>query len=250
MTTERLFLPNVDVGRVDKSGKWKSARSDWFIADPWEKLIAKYERGTTFAYDHYVFNGKHPQRNRITDADIATANALMNANAGATLDFLNRLRAAQDDLEPLLAQVPLDADLLGPHGVATAAKLLSTLIEKTVRGTQLAVASKLLSMKRPHLVPMLDTVVQACLGTSEIDLALQRFADLVSSGDNHRLLEALSGRVAQRYGIPVGRVRVLDQLIWFDWNVVEADEPGKWVVRGFAEGGYTPGRDDGIRRGP
>src|SRR5690242_5134281 len=99
MPTERLFLPDVDVGRVDKSGKWQPEPSNWYIVEPWEKLSAKYERGTTFAYDHYVFNGRHPQRDRITDADIATANALMNANAGATLDSMNRLRAAQNDLE-------------------------------------------------------------------------------------------------------------------------------------------------------
>lgn len=249
MPTERLFLPDVDVGRVDKSGRWKPERSNWFIVEPWEKLRAKYERGTTFAYDHYVFNGKHPQRHRITDADIATANALMNANAGATLDSMNRLRAAQDDLEPLLAQIPFDADLLGTHGVATAARLVNTLIEKTVRGTQLAVASKLLSMKRPHLVPMLDSVVQACLRTSEVEPALQRFADLVSSGGNRPLLKDLADRVAARYGIPVGPVRVLDQLIWFDWNV-KAGNRSRWVVRGFEQWGYTPGRDDGVRRGP
>lgn len=249
MPTERLFLPDVDVGRIDKSGKWKPKRSDWFIVEPWEKLIAKYERGTTFAYDHYAFNGRHPQRNRITDADIATANALMNARAGATLDSLNRLRAAQDDLEPMLAKVPFDTDLLSTRGLDTAVKLVRTLIEKTVRGTRLAVASKLLSMKRPYLIPMLDRVVQACLGESEVERALQRFADLVSFRDNRRLLNALADRVARRYGIPVGPVRVLDQLIWFDWNV-KAGKGGRWVVRGFEEWGYTPGRDDGVRRGP
>jgi hypothetical protein len=56
-------------GRVDKSGKWKPERSNWFIVEPWEKLSAKYVRGTAFAYDHYVFNGRHPQPNRITDLE-------------------------------------------------------------------------------------------------------------------------------------------------------------------------------------
>lgn len=250
MTTERVLLRDVNVGSTDKSGKWSEERSNWSIVDPWEKLIAKYERGTTFAFDHYVFNGRHLQPNRITDADIATANALMNANAGATVDAMNGLRKAQGDLEPLLAQIPFDADLLGTDGVATAAKLASTLIERTERGTQLAVASKLLSMKRPHLVPMLDRVVQDCLGESEAEPALRRFAALASSPDNRPLLTDLADRVAQRYGIPVGPVRVLDQLIWFDWNVVKADTPGRWVVRGFTEWGYTHGRDDGVRRSP
>jgi hypothetical protein len=96
---------------------------------------------------------------------------------------------------------------------------------------------------------MLDSVVQACLGTSEVEPALQRFADLASSGGNRPLLNDLAARVAARYGIPVGPVRVLDQLIWFDWNV-KAGKRGRWVVRGFEEWGYTPGRDDGVRLGP
>jgi len=194
----RIELSNVNVYRLGEDGTWGNKLGDWIIADPWEKLVAKYETGTTYAFDLYVCHGRSRYPNVITSADIATVNTLMNANAGATRDAHARLTKAIVNVEPLLAEIPVDASLIDGVFLENAVEILDQLIVESEKGTRLAIASKLVHMKRPFLVPMFDGVVQNCLNTEQTRPALERFIQLLQN--NLTTLEALAGRVAIRFG--------------------------------------------------
>ncbi len=243
-----LTLEDVNVGEM-AAGRWrKTPPGTWVVREADEKLCAKYQTGTTTVFDWYVFHYPHREPNRITPVDIAAADRLMNAQVsrkGSRWKALTRQRRA-DEVANALAEIPIGADILEPRydgSVARAFKALRT------HDIQLAIASKLLTIKRPHLIPMLDSVVADCLGTRDPSILLQKFRRLLTHPQSRKVAEDLARLVQVRFSIEISLVRVLDQLIWFDWNLRRRRNTRVYEVQGFEEWTYRVGMNDrGVSR--
>jgi hypothetical protein len=111
------------------------------------------------------------------------------------------------------------------------------------RGIRLAIATKLLCIKRPGLVPMMDRVVQDCFGTADPAAILRGFRHLLADAATLARIDALSSRVETLTGFRPTPVRILDELIWFDWNLEKVSQ-GILPVVGFPEWGYDTARDE------
>jgi hypothetical protein len=111
------------------------------------------------------------------------------------------------------------------------------------RGIQLAIATKLLCIKRPALVPMMDSIVQDCFGTRDPSAILQGFRRLLADEAIAARVLELASAVERMTGFAPTPVRVLDELIWFDWNL-EGDTKGILGVVGFDEWGYDTEDDE------
>ena len=59
-----------------------------------------------------------------------------------------------------------------------------------------------------------------------------------------RPVERLQAAVQREFAIAVGAVRILDQLIWFDWNLAEEPVDGRFPNRVFADWVYDPRQED------
>ena len=87
-----------------------------------------------------------------------------------------------------------------------------------IHGVGFSKMTKALHPKRPGLIPMLDSVVQAYLGDVPGDSFAERAAALVRGykedlDRNQAVLRGLRGDLARR-GYAVTEVRILDVLIW------------------------------------
>lgn len=224
-------------------GLWTRRRRDWPVQTPRAKLIAKYSTGTSALFGHYVYRFPHRDPDRITPIDIEAADRLMGANISAQH---NRREAvlelgASAALSNALARIPSEATV---HDAAHDAATCDAIAALTSRpGIGLAIATKLLCIKRPALVPMMDSVVQGCFGTDNPAQILRAFRHLVSLPVIAAHLDELAGVVASLVGFAPTAVRILDELIWFDWNL-ERGTHGVLHVVGFRDWGYHTAHDD------
>src|SRR5207245_914287 len=105
----------------------------------------------------------------ITPVDVlATAAVNSFVNSAPQVRAVHRAMAAACD--PLLAEVPSDADLLDENAVNAIARLVHAAVQ--ARFVLIPVATKVLHRKRPALIPMLDQVLldyyADALGCSEL----------------------------------------------------------------------------------
>jgi Family of unknown function (DUF6308) len=116
----------------------------------------------------------------------------------------------------LLAQVPIDVTIADPAALELFAdrsplQQAWSLLQRPT-GMGYVITSKLLARKRPHLVPVYDSVVRCALGAPEgmWRWLARHFADTDAGLAEH--LEA----VRERAGVPSGvsTLRVLDVIVW------------------------------------
>lgn len=242
-----LVLTSVCAGRV-KNGKWTREQRDWPIRTPLAKLHAKYTVGTSAIFGHYVFRYRHREPNRITSIDVEAADRLMSANIGAQRRRRELVLAAGES-QPFvdaLDQIPLAATIEDAQYDDNVCAAISVLRQH--RGIKLAIATKLLCIKRPAVVPMMDRLVQDCFDTKDPATILRGFRRLLADEAIAVRVRELAVSIESMTGFAPTPVRILDELIWFDWNL-EGDTKGILSVVGFEEWGYDTADDEsGVHR--
>jgi hypothetical protein len=249
-----LTLPDVYAGQFD-GRRWNRKETSWTIVTPQAKLVTKYTHGTSAIFSHYVFRFPHLEPDRITNVDMSAADSLMGANISAQTKRWTGIesRECQDELASVLRRIPVCASIEDASFDADVDRAIKIL--NACEGVQLAIATKLLCIKRPYLIPMMDSLVQDCLvqDRSENNLPLeilQQFRRLLAIPEISMRIDALADRIAAITGFVLSRVRILDELIWFDWSLRPPDEEGicrcvnfpNWVydIAHHARGVYCP----------
>lgn len=236
-----IVLTDVNVGELTSAGRWKERCATWTIRYAAEKLAAKYSIGTTVLFDLWTFANPKPNPNELLDADIWAADRLMGANISTQRARLNHLRSSRvrRRVAQRLRAVPARADITSDRWDQAVADLIGQLVTP---GIGLATATKLLSIKRPFLIPMMDSVVQHCFGSRDPLVIMAACRNALKDGGNARTLRRLSAALQGRHGFLVSALRILEQLIWFDWNLVrDARTAGLYRVRGFPAWGWRIG---------
>ena len=241
-----LTLQKVRADRYD--GGWKRTIETWLVREPLEKLRAKYAGGGSLIFDHYVFHYPHRTPNRITPVDLAAVDRLMAGNISAKTARWNRLidSALLDSVERVLSKIPHHASIDAPDWDGLVAEAVAALVQPEV---QVAIATKLLMVKRPWLVPMIDSRIQHVFDREEdVPAVLVGMRRLLS--DNREVIERLRRAVAEEFTLDISPLRVLDQLLWFDWNTApEPEHDGLCHVLGFPDWVYdTRHHDQGVFR--
>jgi hypothetical protein len=180
---------------------------------------------------------------------MAAADNLMRANISAQDQRWLNIESPdrQEALASVLRRIPVRApieDSRFDDDVCKAVEILTA-----GGGVQLAIATKLLCIKRPYLIPMMDRVVQDCIGSDQASEVLGEFRRLLALTEVSARVDALVHLVESIIGVAPSRVRILDELIWFDWNVRRPDAAGLCEVVGFADWVYDTAHDErGIYR--
>jgi hypothetical protein len=123
----------------------------------------------------------------------------------------------RDEIERALRTIPADASLTETRVPwAELTRLFDAFAD--IRGVGFSKMTKALHKKRPALIPMLDSVVQAYLATDVSGTFGEQATELVRSykqdlDRNRASLRALTRELARR-GYDVTEVRLLDLLIW------------------------------------
>ncbi len=227
-----------------------STGGPWTIVDPVGKLEAKYFScgrpvcWKSLDYEvHRVRSAQDPSWCLTVDGVDLMATHLMNSRLRDIESYELIKRAPQ--IAAALANLD-DEDLGAVDLSRIRAELLALFKAVRVNGVGIAKATKLLALKRPMLIPMIDSqVVKALYGrtfqfpTDPAEFALeafgviQRFQALMrwSEGehDNYAVLRHTIQRVESslaRYQSAVGAgdikldvspARALESLLWFDW---------------------------------
>ncbi len=224
----------------------------WEISLPWDKLQDKYISNDNFlSIEFDLYSARRaafdPEWcNRIEGADL-TATVLMNSSISSwDVDAVLRNR---DRIESSLRLIPNDLDLAEADldSEPLRSNLLKLIAAFRVKGIGIAKVMKTLCVKRPRLLPMLDREVRRALYNlvnfepEKLSEEPKDFAQSVlheiglfkrvllwnsgtpSANYPHlvRLAGALSKQLAhgdQRISNAVTPVRVLDNLLWFEWH--------------------------------
>ena len=180
------------------------------LADPLPvalAFVAKYANSETYdraratSFDERDLRLANRGGARISSAEIAT--------------ILTRRRA----IERALRAIPADASLTRvPRSIPWAELMQLFEAFADIRGVGFAKMTKALHPKRPALIPMLDSVVQAYLGMDESGSFGERATALVRAykqdlDRNRAGLRRLRRELASR-GYELSEVRLLDVLIW------------------------------------
>lgn len=222
----------------------------WSITEPVGKLEAKYFRcdrpvcWKSLDYEvHRARSSQDPRWAVTVDGTDLMATHLMNSGLrdNESFDLIRRaprIEAALTDLR--------DEDLGSVELAALRPQLLELFKAVRVSGVGVAKATKLLALKRPGLIPILDSQVITALYGRHFQLPRdeERFADRVfqmlerfqmlmrwvdTDVDNARALRSVTTQVqasiaSYRSGFHVSApaieltpARVLESLLWFDW---------------------------------
>jgi hypothetical protein len=203
------------------------------ISNPEDRVREYVEIEVYFGYDD-----RHSVSDEIKPDDIRAANRLyarvgsVPAEAFITSARVHETLGAVQDEE--LDAIP---DSRWAETRTAIAELFGAAIE--LRGIGLAVASKVLHLKRPHLIPILDSFVVRLLDGAKleridkkgqlVDIGL-RTLDIIRS-DMHRQQKAFAELQASLCDLPLPltRVRLFDILCW---------STEKWDVRGDTTGPF------------
>jgi hypothetical protein len=160
----------------------------------------------------------------IVEADITAVNRTMRARSRRA-SWASLLAGDQ----PWLSAIPINLDLVHADEDDWQAidgdALLSAAIAACIRpGIGLAVATKVLHLKRPRLVPILDSLVAQMLGvnlpdspTTDERLAVGRRLTMLIRREGRRNLEVLHSiqTELEKDGITRSLVRIFDAIIWY-----------------------------------
>lgn len=201
-----------------------------------DKMIAEIEEGEAeygrdiVQYDPYV----NPS-DEITTADVDAALRIARIRAVKAAD-IKRAVKSKKAVADALSKIEYRADLFSMDEAETLAlvhgplrELITSLAE--IKGVDVAVASKILHLKRPALVPILDRYVftfysyiyHAGRKARNVETAVRLLKEFRADGlTNLNVLTALARRIndAANKTLPAGRrvsltpIRVLDRVIW------------------------------------
>jgi uncharacterized protein DUF6308 len=202
------------------------------------------------------YDGKLAINNSITMNDVNAANELYAMIDKYDPKESSRIVGAKRVEVTLAAVDDLDLALMSDEEWAEVAPGLRAVLSEltAIRGVGIAKATKLLHLKRPHLLPVLDSFVVKFLtgrdpvavldrvASLEVGLTALRTAraDLVANRQRFKKLGAELGDLP----IPLTYARMYDILCWTQ---------EKWVVRGLTQGRYGPANQSAAtlwRRGP
>jgi hypothetical protein len=169
-----------------------------------------------------AFLEKWPDRYELSSPTSFDEGDLRLANRGGARISAAEIAAIlerRDEIERALRELPADASLTAPRRSIPWAQL-TRLFDAfaDVRGVGFSKMTKALHKKRPALIPMLDSIVEAYLATDAPGTFGERATGLVRSykldlDRNRSSLRALRRELARR-GYEVTEVRLLDLLIW------------------------------------
>ena len=205
-------------------------RPNLVVDEPFERMVrffgADRSSASPHSYDAYVAAGLSPPH-RIVEADILAINATMSARSPhadwqeliAHRD-LSELRAIDSTWDLFLTPEKVWAKQSVPEKVAA---LFNVVIGK---GIAISRATKVLHIKRPHLIPVCDSYVLYLMGIPGEDAAsgvalIQHLRSLAQD-----LLPALHDlqRQLRERGCDRTLVRIMDGLIW-------SSHPDTWLSR-------------------
>ena len=240
MSTTTLIVPQ------DLNGVRTGARKRKLIEDGLENLVEKYggkgrEASASLEFDRYGVRmpGLFPDwHNRLTAQDLAIT---MLMNSGMTPADVEMLLEQRGEIEVALRAVPVSVDLFSDWNDPLPKAVKDLFSSMEVHGVGLAKMTKVLCLKRPRLIPMLDSYVMKALYEGEWPqveedtyaeagiLAIQRFRELYRQ--NAAAVEALTEQInawlsRYRHEPPVAltNVRVLETLLWGEWGGWTDDE--------------------------
>jgi Family of unknown function (DUF6308) len=215
------------------------------VADP----LGRLHRFCQAEYGYY--DGiPHGDPNRLEPLDVLVTTAV-NAFATASAARIRQVhQGLQGRVEPLLAQIPTNVDLVSADEAALAGvrRLLEAAVQ--VSWVLVPVACKVLHRKRPRLIPMLDNVVlghyQHALGEPWLAAASQDKRRAAAAGmrvlvafrDDLRAVAEPLGVVVDvlsREGFSLTPVRALEVLVW-----TQVEPYGQYRAQPAAEPAAAP----------
>jgi hypothetical protein len=219
-------LPNSIV--IHETLAYGNTSGKWTIAFCLEKLRTKYES----THESYIFDGYIATRagtdpswiNRIEQHD-AEMTWLMNSHL--TDEEINALMWRADRIADDLREVPNDLDLAGNVSEEVYRSIASALASFIRPYVRLPKAIKVLFMKRPRLIPMIDSYVLSAIFDEEKErntttgiLAIWQFRELMRYGRNLETLVVLVTEMNQllaggsdEHPPVLTPVRILDHLL-------------------------------------
>jgi hypothetical protein len=217
----------------------------WVIRHCLDKLRVKYGDGNGRLYYSVEFDAYAAAR---AAADPGWRARIEAPDILATLLVASRYRMIDVDtimgqatvIEAALRAVPHDVDLEQSLTDVVWEQLSELFASFATSGIAAAKVTKVLYMKRPRLIPMVDGFVMRFLfnggwprgeasTAGGILKAVRQFRALMLHGDNQASLRQLTAginrwladRPGARQRISLSPARVLDHLLWFDWNGYE-----------------------------
>lgn len=240
---------------------WDDAPGTGYVVhDPLTKLLDKYLHGgsrLSLEFDLYAARRSTELGwcDRIEGADL-TATLLMNSKIESR--HVDAVLANRIEIENALAEVPnVDLAIVDLDRSPLRAKLLRLFAAFRVPGVSIAKVTKLLCLKRPKLIPMIDSYVLAGLYddppsfdsdptafAEETLRAVGLFRRLLlwptgQGSSNHEAIATVAAELTSavrresNVAIELSPIRVLDNLLWFEHE-------------GFKAFGYT--WDDELKR--
>lgn len=180
-------------------------------------------------FESFAGGGEANEPNRITATDLLAVSMLSVHVPGQAA--LGTLGALGDEIESLLVQVPVGLTLedLSDHGfkrildVGSPADKIWKLLRQheATWGVGQTTASKIMARKRPHLVPIYDSVVKAQLGMRDSGGQWVSWWKAFQGEDGRRFaaeLEAIRAASGQTH---LSLLRVIDIVLWMDGHGAE-----------------------------
>ncbi len=226
-----------------------SSGRTWVITRPWDKLCDKYlTPGNLLSAEFDLYAARRTSvdpdwRNRLEGADLM-ATGLMNSRMSS--GDVDAVLTNRGRIEAALQAIPTDLHLADADLASEPLRTHLTNLIAAFRCSRVGVAKvmKTLCQKRPRLLPMLDSLVRCALynedaeGLSDdptefaqdavVEIELFRRVLLWGSSsavDNYPRLVHLAGALTERLTSGDKRltdvvtpVRLLDDLIWFEWG--------------------------------
>jgi len=231
--TSNIELKKVNTWQWTGSRWKKHENQNWTIKDPLEKIKSKYNKGTSLIFDFYVFNYSSRFPQEISEVDINAADALIGANISAKNIRWQNVIDSLDEINETLekSKLPGCASIDDEDNIEKAANLIKKFRRDEIG---LAIASKILITKQPYLIPMMDSVVQDCFTSDDPGKIMKEFKRLLSDEETKATVSNIIKEVKEKYHFEVSPLRILEQLIWFDWNLLRHHDE-IFYVSGFEE---------------
>jgi len=181
-------------------------------------------RFTGSRFETIAGGGDTVEPHRITPADLMAVSTLsVHVPAQAAIGIGEDLA---DEIQGFLSQIPVDAKLetvteeefAALLGEDSPALSLWRLLRQRSNpcGVGATTTSKLLARKRPHLIPIYDSVVRRRTGMSNDASQWTRWFDAFQGNEGRAFADRLR-RIRDRAGTPhLSLLRVLDIVLWMD----------------------------------
>ncbi len=189
-----------------------------------EKLPNGRPKYTGSRFETFGGGGDSNEPNRVTAADLIAVSMLsVHVPAQAALGILEDL---DDEIESLLSQVPVETRIehlrdtdfatFFERGAPTIALWRLFRQKEDTWGIGQTTASKILARKRPHLIPIYDSVIAAQVGIPNSDSQWELWFEAFQ-GDSGSLLVNRLLTIREASGqVHLSLLRVLDIVLWME----------------------------------